>query len=185
MTNFKLRIYSKILIVDILLIISMSCLIPLLSGYPPYSEDASFQVQIEGLTHSQQYVAFGVFGFILHAIFITFFFRKIFKFLKGRRQNKKFTNAEIARVRRDCFLINRKLCILQFFVLLIVLFVLMANIQISIVLCIKFLLIYFAFMMTAMIIYTLLIREEINYVIRMTYKEVRRNRYRLKKIKIL
>ena len=178
MTNFKLRIYSKILIVDILLVVSMSCLVPLLSGYPPYSEDASFQVQIEGLTHSQQYMAFGIFGFFLHAVFITFFFRNIFKFLKERKTNKKFTNEEIARVRRDCFLVNRKLCILQFFVLLIVLFVLMANIKISIVLCVKFLLIYFAFMMTAMIIYTLLIREEIDYVIRLTYQKIRRNRYK-------
>ena len=177
MTNFKLRIYSKILIVDILLVVSMSCLVPLLSGYPPYSEDASFQVQIEGLTHSQQYMAFGAFGFILHAIFITIFFKNIFKFLVKNKEGQSISNDEIARVRKDCFLINRKLCILQFFVLLLVLLVLMTNVQISIVLCIKFLLIYFAFMMTAMIIYTLLIRDEIDYIIRMTYQKVRRNRH--------
>ena len=64
MKKFRLQIYLKILIIDILLIITMSCLVPLLSGYPPYSEEASFQIQIEGLTHTQQYIAFGVFGLI-------------------------------------------------------------------------------------------------------------------------
>ena len=177
MMNLKLRIYSKLIIVDILLIISMSCLVPLLSGYPPYSEDSNFQVQIEGLTHPQQYAAFGVFGFIIHAIFIAIFFKNIFKFLKNYMNDIKSSNADIIKVRRDCFRINRKLCILQFFVLLLVLTVLMANIKISIVLCVKFLLIYFSFMMTAMIIYTLLIRHEIDYIIRLTYDQTRRTKY--------
>ena len=65
MKKFKLHIYLKILVIDILLILAMSYLVPLLSGYPPFSEESSFQIQIEGLTHIQQYIAFGIFGIIL------------------------------------------------------------------------------------------------------------------------
>ena len=71
MKKIKFKIYLKILIIDLFLILAMSYLVPLLSGYPPYSEEASFQIQIEGLTHTQQYIAFGLFGIILHFSFIT------------------------------------------------------------------------------------------------------------------
>ena len=169
MKKFKLHIYSKIFIIDVLLIFAMSYLIPLLSGYPPYSEEASFQIQIEGLTHIQQYMAFGVFGIILHFTFLTICFKNIFKFLKGYENNEKFSNTFIKKIREQCFSINKKIILFQLFVLILLLTLLFINVKISIVLCIKFLLIYTSFMMSSAIIYIILIRDDINTIIRKTY----------------
>ena len=157
MKKFKLHIYSKIFIIDILLIFAMSYLIPLLSGYPPYSEEASFQIQIEGLTHTQQYIAFGLFGIILHFSFITITFKDIFKFLKDYGKNHNFSKEFIQKIRRQCFSINTKIMFFQLFVLIILLAVLFINVKISVVLCVKFLLIYTSFMMSSAIIYIILI----------------------------
>ena len=170
MKNFKLKIYLKILIIDILLIIVMSNLVPLLSGYPPYSEEASFQIQIEGLTHTQQYIAFGVFGIILHFLFITISFKDIFKFIKEYKlNNKNFSESFIKKIREQCFKINTKIILFQLLVLVVLLTLLFFNVKISIVLCVKFLLIYTSFMMSSAIIYIILIRDDINLVIRKTY----------------
>lgn len=170
MKKFKISIYLKIVIVDVLLMLGMSYLVPLLSGYPPYSEEASFQIQIEGLTHTQQYLAFGCLGLILHLICISIFCKNIFKFLKKYDTKQHILKDEIIAVRTDCFSINRKLLFLQVIVLMILLIALFTNVQISIVLCVKFLLIYFSFMISTMIIYTLLIRDNIDDVLRKTFE---------------
>ena len=169
MKKFKLHIYLKILVIDILLILAMSYLVPLLSGYPPFSEESSFQIQIEGLTHIQQYIAFGIFGIILHFSFLTIALKDIFKFLKDCETTKDFSKDFIKKIRKQCFSINTKIVVFQVFVLIILLTVLFINVKISIVLCIKFLLIYTSFMMSSAIIYLVLIRDDINAVIRKTY----------------
>ncbi len=169
MKKIKFKIYLKILIIDLFLILAMSYLVPLLSGYPPYSEEASFQIQIEGLTHTQQYIAFGLFGIILHFSFITITFKDIFKFLKDYGKNHNFSKEFIQKIRRQCFSINTKIMFFQLFVLIILLAVLFINVKISVVLCVKFLLIYTSFMMSSAIIYIILIRDDINTIIRKTY----------------
>ena len=169
MKKNKFKIYLKNLIIDLFLILAMSYLVPLLSGYPPYSEEASFQIQIEGLTHTQQYIAFGLFGIILHFSFITITFKDIFKFLKDYGKNHNFSKEFIQKIRRQCFSINTKIMFFQLFVLIILLAVLFINVKISVVLCVKFLLIYTSFMMSSAIIYIILIRDDINTIIRKTY----------------
>lgn len=183
MKKFKLKIYSKMILVDILLVVLMSLFVPILSGYPPFSEESSFQIQIEGLTHTQQYILFGVFGIILHLSFIRIFFKDIFKFLKGFDAKKTFSKEFIKKVREQCFTTNKKLVISQLCVLTVLLAALFTNVQISIVLCIKFLLIYFSFMMTSMIIYILLIRDNLNDVIQKTYSQYGELKLNCKKTK--
>ena len=121
MKKFRLHIYLKIFIIDTLLILAMSSLVPLLSGYPPFSEESSFQIQIEGLTHTQQYIAFGIFGIVLHFSFLTIAFRDIFKFLKNYEAGEKFSKDYIKKIREQCFSINTKIVIFQVFVLIILL----------------------------------------------------------------
>ena len=77
MKKFKFMISFKIILVDIFLVLGMSVFIPILSGYPPLSESSSFQIQIEGLTHTQQYILFGIMGAALHLTFIRIFFKNI------------------------------------------------------------------------------------------------------------
>ena len=46
MKNLKLRIYSKLLLLEVAVIVLMRFLIPVLSNYPPYSEAIDFQLKI-------------------------------------------------------------------------------------------------------------------------------------------
>ena len=169
MKKFKFMIFFKIILVDIFLVLGMSIFIPILSGYPPLSESSSFQIQIEGLTHTQQYIIFGILGVVLHSTFIRIFFKDIFLFLKKYYEKKPISKEFIIKVREQCFSMNRKIIILHLVVLVILLMALFTNVKISMILCIKFLLIYFSFMMTSAIIYTILIRDNLNDVLRKTY----------------
>lgn len=169
MKKFKFMISFKIILVDIFLVLGMSIFIPILSGYPPLSESSSFQIQIEGLTHTQQYIIFGILGAALHLSFIRIFFKDIFLFLKKYYEKEPMSKEFIIKVREQCFSMNRKIIILHLAVLVILLMALFTNVQISMILCIKFLLIYFSFMMTSGIIYTILIRDNLNDVLRKTY----------------
>ena len=170
MKKFKFMISFKIILVDIFLVLGMSVFIPILSGYPPLSESSSFQIQIEGLTHTQQYILFGIMGAALHLTFIRIFFKNIFEFLKKYYNKEPMSKEFIIKIREQCFSMNRKIIILHLVVLVILLMALFTNVKISMILCIKFLLIYFSFMMTSAIIYTLLIRDNLNDVLRKTYE---------------
>ena len=57
MKNFKFKIYAKIIILQIIVIFLMSQLVPLLLNYPPNSEEAVFQSQIEPFSHAMQYIS--------------------------------------------------------------------------------------------------------------------------------
>lgn len=169
MKKYKLKIYLKMILIDIVVVVAMALLVPVLSNYPPFSETPEFQLQIEAMTHTHQYIILGFLGVILHIAFIKIFFKDIFKFLKDKEEHKKIDKKQIEKVRLQCFRMNTKLFILQLIVLFLLLSILYFTVQISLALCIKFLLIYFSFIMTSAIIYIILIQDDLKYVIAQTY----------------
>ena len=167
MKNLKLRIYSKLLLLEVAVIVLMRFLIPVLSNYPPYSEAIDFQLKIEVLTHDQQYILLGIFALLLQTFFIKIFFSDIFKYIK--KDPKDVTIKETEQVRLQCYKIPKKLFFVQTVLLGIVLCMLFSMVQISIILCIKFLLIYFSFFTASWVIYMVLIRSDLNAIIESTY----------------
>ena len=167
MKNLKLRIYSKLLLLEVTVIVLMRFLIPVLSNYPPYSEAIDFQLKIEVLTHDQQYILLGIFALLLQTFFIKIFFSDIFKYIK--KDPKDVTIKETEQVRLQCYKIPKKLFFLQTVLLGIVLCMLFSMVQISIILCIKFLLIYFSFFTASWVISMVLIRSDLNAIIESTY----------------
>lgn len=167
MKNLKLRIYSKLLLLEVAVIALMRFLIPVLSNYPPYSEAIDFQLKIEVLTHDQQYILLGIFALLLQTFFIKIFFSDIFKYIK--KDPKDVTIKETEQVRLQCYKIPKKLFFLQTVLLGIVLCMLFSMVQISIILCIKFLLIYFSFFTASWVISMVLIRSDLNAIIESTY----------------
>ena len=167
MKNLKLRIYSKLLLLEVAVIVLMRFLIPVLSNYPPYSEAIDFQLKIEVLTHDQQYILLGIFALLLQTFFIKIFFSDIFKYIK--KDPKDVTIKETEQVRLQCYKIPKKLFFVQTVLLGIVLCMLFSMVQISIILCIKFLLIYFSFFTASWVISMVLIRSELNAIIESTY----------------
>lgn len=167
MKNIKLKIYSKLVILELVVIVLMRFLIPLLSNYPPNSEDIAFQMKIESLSHDQQYIILGIFAIILQLFLTRFFFSDIFKYLK--KDKKKVTIKETELVRQQCFNIPTKLLLVQTLLLTVVLFMLFSMVQISIVLCVKFLLIYFSFFTASWVLSMALIKNDLNKIIESTY----------------
>lgn len=167
MKNLKLRIYSKLLLLEVAVIVLMRFLIPVLSNYPPYSEAIDFQLKIEVLTHDQQYILLGIFALLLQTFFIKIFFTDIFKYIK--KDPKDVTIKETEQVRLQCYKIPKKLFFVQTVLLGIVLCMLFSMVQISIILCIKFLLIYFSFFTASWVISMVLIRSDLNAIIESTY----------------
>lgn len=167
MKNLKLRIYSKLLLLEVAVIVLMRFLIPVLSNYPPYSEAIDFQLKIEVLTHDQQYILLGIFALLLQTFFTKIFFSDIFKYIK--KDPKDVTIKETEQVRLQCYKIPKKLFFVQTVLLGIVLCMLFSMVQISIILCIKFLLIYFSFFTASWVISMVLIRSDLNAIIESTY----------------
>lgn len=167
MKNLKLRIYSKLLLLEVAVIVLMRFLIPVLSNYPPYSEAIDFQLKIEVLSHDQQYILLGIFALLLQTFFIKIFFSDIFKYIK--KDPKDVTIKETEQVRLQCYKIPKKLFFVQTVLLGIVLCMLFSMVQISIILCIKFLLIYFSFFTASWVISMVLIRSDLNAIIESTY----------------
>ena len=167
MKNLKLRIYSKLLLLEVAVIVLMRFLIPVLSNYPPYSEAIDCQLKIEVLTHDQQYILLGIFALLLQTFFIKIFFSDIFKYIK--KDPKDVTIKETEQVRLQCYKIPKKLFFVQTVLLGIVLCMLFSMVQISIILCIKFLLIYFSFFTASWVISMVLIRSDLNAIIESTY----------------
>ncbi len=168
MKNLKIRIYSKLIIVEIAVISIMRFLLPVLANYPPFSETASFQLKIETLTHDVQYLLLGVTAITLHLIFINMFFKHIFNYLK--KDVNKITLKETNKIREECYNIPKKLMIIQLILLSLTLIILFAMVEMSVMLFIKFLLIYFSFFITVWVISIVLIKKDLNKIIDLTYQ---------------
>lgn len=167
MKNIKFRIYSKLIGLEILIIILMRFLVPYLFNYPPYSEEIDFQMKIETLSHNQQYVILGILAIIVQLLFANYYFKDIFKYL--RKDKKKVTKKETEHVRRECFKMPGRLFLVQTVLLVGVLLLLFSMVKISIALCLKFLLIYFSFFTASWVLSMALLQGDLNQIIESTY----------------
>lgn len=167
MKHIKARIFGKVIGLQILTIIAMKYLTPILSNYPVLSEDPTFQRQIEAMTHNEQYLALGTIFIITQIIFISIFFRGIFKYIK--KDKSKVTLKETEKIRKTCFNIPLKLLIIQTTMEIVMLMMLFSMVNISILLCFKFLLIYLSFFTAEWVISILLLQSDLDKIIESTY----------------
>lgn len=169
--KIKFNIFAKIIFLEIIVIIIMKFLVPVLLNYPPMSEDKQFQSQIEPLSHSAQYFLLGTIGIIAYILCINIFCSNIFKYLNLFITDKsKITLNLIKKVRQDCFSIPKKIIIVQVILIVIVLFMLFVMMKANIQICFKFLLIYFSFFTVIAIISSVLIKQDLDMVIKSTYE---------------
>ena len=168
--KIKFNIYAKIIFLEIIVLCIMRFLVPVLLNYPPMSEDKIFQSQIEPLSHTAQYVLLGAMGIIAYILCLSIFCTNIFKYLNLYEKDKtKISKKLVERVRRDCFSIPQKIVIVQVVLIILVLFMLFFMMDASIQICFKFLLIYFTFFTVIAIIAIILIKQDLNVIIKSTY----------------
>lgn len=164
----KRNIYLKLIILEIVVVILMKILIPILSNYPPNSENTDFQRLIEPISHNTQYFLLGTFGALLYIIFINILMKNVFKYIK--KDKKDVSSIEILEVRSDCFKFTKRTIWVQLIIIVIVLLLLCNSMSLDIHLISKFLLIYFSFFVVTSIISTILIKDDIDTIIISTYE---------------
>ena len=168
--RIKFNIYAKIIFLEIIVLCIMRFFVPVLLNYPPMSEEKVFQSQIEPLSHTAQYVLLGAIGIIAYILCLSIFCSNIFKYLDLYVKDKtKISKKLVERVRKDCFSIPQKIVIVQVVLIILVLFMLFFMMDASIQICFKFLLIYFTFFTVIAIIATILIKQDLNVIIKSTY----------------
>ena len=59
MKKFKFKIYSKIIVIDIILTLLMTILVPILANYPPHSNELLLQPKFLKISFWWQYTTFG------------------------------------------------------------------------------------------------------------------------------
>lgn len=168
MKKIKFNIYTKILFLEILVILLMSILVPALLNYPPNSELPNFQKQVEPISHSVQYLALGSLGIILYIIVIPLFFKNIFKFIDN--PSAKYSKEDIDKIRKECFSIPKKIILFQLILLLLILVAFFSVMHLELTLCFKLALVYFSFFTVIAIISNILIKSDIDIILKYTYR---------------
>ena len=166
----KFSIYAKIIVLEVVVLCIMRFLVPVLLNYTPMSEEKLFQSQIEPISHTAQYVLLGTIGVIAYILCLSVFCSNIFKYLNLYAKDKtKISKKLIEKVRADCFAIPKKIVVVQVVLIVLVLFMLFFMMNATLQICFKFLLIYFAFFTVIAIISSILVKQDLDVIIKSTY----------------
>ena len=179
MKHIKRNIYGKLILLELVVISLMSFLVPKLSNYPPNSENAEFQRQIEPITHNMQYLLLGSLGIILYILFVSIVLKDVFKYLKNYNKVTP-TFEELERIRKKCFNFQKQIVYVQLIVIIVVLVILFSSMKLDLHLIFKFLLIYFSFFSVAGLISGILTQNDMDRIIKSTY-EINNNYVEIKR----
>ena len=108
MKKFKIKIYSKIILIDIIIALIMSILVPVLANYPPHSEELAFQSQVLKVSHIWQYIILLIVTCTIHLIMCKFIFKNSFNYVK---KFPAVSDDEVIKVRFETYKANRRLLI--------------------------------------------------------------------------
>jgi len=169
MKKVKFNIYFKIIATTIVTLTIMNFLVPRLLDYPPFSNDADFQVHVETIPHTVQYLLLGLIGVVVFIIGIPRIFKNVFKYLKIKDKSKLSFDF-IKTVRHDCLDFSRKIIVLHIILLICVLAALSIWMKPSLSLFFKMFLIYFSFFTFISVISISLIKRDLDKVIHSTYE---------------
>ena len=167
MKHFRVKIYFKIILIEVLLAFIMNFLVPILANYPPHSEEAAFQKQILTLSHNGQYILLTSMAIGLQLIACQFIFKNCFKYVK------KFPDVsveEVIKVRNETYKVNRRLLLTTMVILVSMLLILISMVSMNYWLISKFALIYFSLFFSGWIMQSTLIKDDLKDIIKSTYE---------------
>ena len=167
MKNFRIKVYSKIIIIEIFLAIVMNMVVPILANYPPHSEETAFQSQVLELSHVGQYILLTSMAVVLQLIMCQFIFKNCFKYVK---KFPDVSDEEVVKVRFETYKVNRRLLVTIMIILVSMLLILVSMVSMSTWLLTKFALIYFSLFFSGWIMQTTLIKSDLKDILKSTYE---------------
>lgn len=168
--KMKRRLYTLIILVNLILIFVTYKVMPIIQNYPPNSENVAFQKSVEQFSHIEQYLMIFVVGTAIHIFTLNRSLRKIYKFLNKYHKKEKISYEEIKQTRKDCITVPYKFYLLQIIIVLLLgmsLTLLMISDGLAIL---KFFLMLLAITTLIEIIQFILIQRELKNVMIKTYK---------------
>ncbi len=129
--------------VDVVLIILGYYMIPIVFNYPPYSMNVEFQNSILPLTYSQQFIILFSTAVFAHLIWTYFSLKPIIKYENKRKQNEKFTQEYIEKIRKKCIINPLKMYMFQLVIPQIIVGIFLKLLDVEISLIIKILVMVF------------------------------------------
>lgn len=168
--KMKRRLYTIIILVNLILIFVTYKVMPIIQNYPPNSENIAFQKSVEQFSHIEQYLMIFIIGTAIHIFTLNRSLRKIYKFLNKYYKKEKISYEEIKQTRKDCITVPYKFYLLQIIIVLLLgmsLTLLMISDGLAIL---KFFLMLLAITTLIEIIQFILIQRELKKVMIKTYK---------------
>ena len=117
--KMKLRLYTLIIFVNLILIFVTYKVMPIIQNYPPNSENIAFQKSVEKLSHVEQYIMIFVVGTAIHIFTLNKSLKNIYRFLNKYQNKEKISYDEIKKTRKDCITVPYKFYLLQIIIVLV------------------------------------------------------------------
>lgn len=117
--KMKLRLYTLIIFVNLILIFVTYKVMPIIQNYPPNSENIAFQKSVEKLSHVEQYIMIFVVGTAIHIFTLNKSLKNIYRFLNKYHNKEKIFYDEIKETRKDCITVPYKFYLLQIIIVLV------------------------------------------------------------------
>lgn len=117
--KMKLRLYTLIIFVNLILIFVTYKVMPIIQNYPPNSENITFQKSVEKLSHVEQYIMIFVVGTAIHIFTLNKSLKNIYRFLNKYHNKEKISYDEIKGTRKDCITVPYKFYLLQIIIVLV------------------------------------------------------------------
>ena len=110
---YKAKFITSIIILDIITVISLYLIMPIIQGYPPFSDDLAFQKKVQVLTHIQQYTIVLIIGIALNITSMKIYMKNIYAYMNKYYRKEEIDYSEIVKTRRDCINVPYKLAIFE------------------------------------------------------------------------
>lgn len=117
--KMKLRLYTLIIFVNLILIFVTYKVMPIIQNYPPNSENIVFQKSVEKLSHVEQYIMIFVVGTAIYIFTLNKSLKNIYRFLNKYHNKEKIPYDEIKETRKDCITVPYKFYLLQIIIVLV------------------------------------------------------------------
>lgn len=117
--KMKLRLYTLIIFVNLILIFVTYKVMPIIQNYPPNSENITFQKSVEKLSHVEQYIMIFVVGTAIHIFTLNKSLKNIYRFLNKYHNKEKISYDEIKETRKYCITVPYKFYLLQIIIVLV------------------------------------------------------------------